>query len=636
MNMKQSSETHFTALALECEQDLALFEKHEAKWSWLRLGVFLGGSVLAVVLFTIHWAMGTAASVGTIVAFVQTVIHHTEWQDKREKAQQHHTVIRESQHNAPVAQTPVRSYARPGNPDSDKMALSSMLECGPVWQLSDQELEDLDLYNAPVGLFGLLNRTSTDQGARQLRDMLETPCLSPERIEQRQRAVAWLAEHTERRLSLLASALPLRGRSEFLNHLVEQIHTMPDTWHKPAFPGIKLWSCISGPTFFYGMGLFITGQLFGLTLAVGILIVNSLISGIFGKSLAHVRTQIEPLIPLAPALRCVLAHTECAAQTLPDQTQLATLKSCYQNVLTHCRINALCEWLDWASLGAIVRSQFNLIFFYDLHVSEAILKRFEPHRATLLNGLRALADLEALNSLACFSAEQPAACIPTCVTQTALTLTQAHHPLIPNESSTANDIDLNADQRTWLITGPNAAGKSTYLRMVGVNLLLAQIGSAVAAETMTFCPLRLITDVRIRDDLAKHESYFMSEVRRLRRIVVDTETNIPLFCLIDEPFRGTNSPERTAAGVALLEHLLVSKHLVLLATHEEQLAQTALQSEAARNHHFQETLTGTGITFEYNLRPGPASTRTAIKILEQEHYPPALVKRARELMQNNK
>jgi len=633
MVMKQSSDTHFTRLARECEQDLARFEQHETKWSWLRLLVFLCSLTVAIALFMVHWAMGVFAGAGALIAFVQTVIHHTEWKDKRESAQQHHTVIQESLHRATVTQTPVRSYARPENPAKEEMALPSMLDSGATWQLSDQELEDLDLYSAPIGLFGLLNRTSTDPGARRLRDILESPCLSAGTIAQRQQAVAWLSDRTEQRLNLLASILPLRGRSEGLDYLVEQIHTMPGHWHKPAFPGIKLWSCVSGPAVLYGVGLFITGQFFGLTLAASTLLINSLIWGLFRKSLTQVRTQIEPLIPLTPALRCVLAHTECAAQNLPDETHLGTLKTCFQAVLAHCRINALCEWLDWASLGAVVRSQFNLIFFYDLHVSEAILKRFEPNRATLLNGLRSLADLEALSSLACFSAEQPVTCVPACVTQTTLTVTRGTHPLIPNDASTPNDIALNADQRIWLITGPNAAGKSTYLRMVGINLLLAQIGSAVTAQAMTFCPLRLITDVRIRDDLAKHESYFMSEVRRLRRIVVDADTSMPLFCLIDEPFRGTNSPERIAAGVALLEHLLASQHLVLLATHEEQLAQTARKSKAARNHHFQETLTGTGITFEFDLRPGPASTRTAIRILEQEHYPPSLVKRARELMQ---
>ena len=116
------------------------------------------------------------------------------------------------------------------------------------------------------------------------------------------------------------------------------------------------------------------------------------------------------------------------------------------------------------------------------------------------------------------------------------------------------------------VTGPNAAGKSTFLRMVGVNVLLAQVGAAVAAREMTWSPVRLITDVRIRDDLAHNESYFLSEVRRLRRLVLDTDTNVPMLGLIDEPFRGTNSQERTAAGIALLEHLMASNHLFLIAT----------------------------------------------------------------------
>jgi DNA mismatch repair ATPase MutS len=184
----------------------------------------------------------------------------------------------------------------------------------------------------------------------------------------------------------------------------------------------------------------------------------------------------------------------------------------------------------------------------------------------------------------------------------------------------------------WVITGPNAAGKSTYLRMIGVNVLLAQIGSAVPARGMALSPVRLLTDVRIRDDLARNESYFLSEVRRLRRMVADIGAGTRLLGLIDEPFRGTNSSERTAAGIALAEHLLASGNLFLLATHEETLAQTAAASDTAENHHFQEHLTEQGIEFDYLLCPGPAHTRTAIRILEQEQYPPALLERARQLL----
>jgi DNA mismatch repair ATPase MutS len=144
--------------------------------------------------------------------------------------------------------------------------------------------------------------------------------------------------------------------------------------------------------------------------------------------------------------------------------------------------------------------------------------------------------------------------------------------------------------------------------------------------------VRLITDVRIRDDLARHESYFLSEVRRLRRLVLDVEPGTPMLGLIDEPFRGTNSQERAAAGVALLEHLMASSNLFVIATHEEVLAQTAAGTPSAGNYHFQEHLHDGGIAFDYLLRPGPAGTKTALRILEREGYPQTLLERAKRLM----
>jgi DNA mismatch repair ATPase MutS len=149
---------------------------------------------------------------------------------------------------------------------------------------------------------------------------------------------------------------------------------------------------------------------------------------------------------------------------------------------------------------------------------------------------------------------------------------------------------------------------------------------------MQWSPVRLMTDVRVRDDLAKHESYFLSEVRRLRRMVLDADPRTPILGLIDEPFRGTNSQEKRAAGVATLEHLMGSPNLFVVATHEEALALTAARTPSADNRHFQENLTDAGIEFDYRLCPGPASTKTALRILERERYPEALLQRASHLM----
>lgn len=205
------------------------------------------------------------------------------------------------------------------------------------------------------------------------------------------------------------------------------------------------------------------------------------------------------------------------------------------------------------------------------------------------------------------------------------------HPLILTPDAMPDSIHVSSGARMWVVTGPNAAGKSTFVRMLGVNVLLAQIGAAVPAQRMGWSPVRLITDVRFRDDLARHESYFLSEVRRLRRLVLDADPSTPMVGLIDEPFRGTNSPERTAAGVALLEHLMASPNLSVIATHEEVLARTAAGVPSAANYHFHERLHDGGIEFDYLLRPGPAGTKTAICILEREGYPASLLERAKNL-----
>jgi DNA mismatch repair ATPase MutS len=289
-------------------------------------------------------------------------------------------------------------------------------------------------------------------------------------------------------------------------------------------------------------------------------------------------------------------------------------------------------WLEWADLPRQTRSLFNVLIFLDLHIADAIRSRVAPNRDVLLRGLSALADTEALCSLACFGAEQPIACYPRPEDGASLSIQDGFHPLLTPQTAAPNSVLLAPDKRTWVITGPNAAGKSTFLRMVGVDVLLAQMGAAVAAQAMTWSPVRLITDVRIRDDLAKNESYFLSEVRRLRRLVLDAQEDVPILGLIDEPFRGTNSQERVATSIALLEHLTASCHFFLIATHEERLAQIAANTATAANYHFQEQLHEKGITFDYQLRPGPATTKTALRILEREGYPPSLLDRARRLL----
>lgn len=612
------------------ERDRLEYAGREGRWSWLRLAAFVA-CVFTVAIAAILFGLPSAliAAVPVLAAFRYTVLRHLDWKGKRLRTDRILVVVDESLHDSVEKGRSVRGWSRPAE---TAIVLPTVIESGPTWSLTDQERDDLDIYARPVGIFGLLNRTSTSQGARRLRDMLDGPCLSHEHIQRRQEAVRWLDRHEKERIAIMASALPLRGQSDRLDALVERLGDTTPNLHATASRWIRGWSVGSGLLFLHGLFQIFYGRYFWINGLILLAVLNGLIAFFHKRMFAHLMDSVLPLVDLAPALRGLLGVARCARENLPHEASLNLLRERLDKVATQAEIPALCERLAWMGLGGLARSLLNLIVFYDLHVAEAVLTRFIRSRDILLEGLAASAEFEALASLACFSAAQSVKCYPHLVSEATVSIEEGRHPLIAFEESEPNGMHLTRVKRVWVITGPNAAGKSTYLRMVGVNLLLAQIGAAVVARDMTLSPVRLQTDVRIRDDLARHESYFLSEVRRLRRMVVDAETGAPLLGLIDEPFRGTNSSERTAAGIALAEHLMASANLFLLATHEETLAQTAAASGSAENYHFQEHLTDNGIVFDYQLRPGPASTKTAIRILEQEQYPQSLLERARDLM----
>jgi len=613
------------------QRDHTRYRVLEARWSRIRLLLFLA-TVALVVALRHNGPLAAITGVAALGVFAAAVRRHAKWQDQRVFAEWTLAVVTESLHASTQRDRPARAWQRPQDAADPLATLPAVTECGATWPLTEQERDDLDLYGPPVGLFGLLNRTSTPLGARRLRDMLDAPCLSGEDIGRRQQAVRWLAAHDDERLGLLASLVPLRGRAERLDTMVRLLHVTPPAPRSLALTAVRLWSAVSGLLFFYALLRISIGQYEWFRAMLSLLLVNLIILLLLRPTLRRLMNAVTPWAGMSSTLRCLRAAAQRGATELPEEETLGLLKSCFHEVVTETPIPSLCVWLEWADLHGMARGLLNTVVFVEAHIAVAVLSRIAPYREIFLRGLSALAELEALGSLACLSAELPVACYPQAAEKTGLSITEGRHPLLLEQEVTPNSVHLDPESRTWVITGPNAAGKSTFLRMVGINLLLAQTGAAVAARAMTWSPMRLITDVRVRDDLARNESYFLSEVRRLRRLVLDRDGAVPIFGLIDEPFRGTNSQERIAAGIALLEHLTGSPHLFLIATHEDLLAQVAATIASARNYHFQEQLHEDGIAFDYQLRPGPATTKTALHILAREGYPPSLLERARQLL----
>ena len=593
----------------------------QERWATARLLLF----VAAVAVWFVPHESFLLKAVGCAVllaGFAAAVRRHRVACARREFADHLLLIIGESEQRVGGQVKLVRGHARPGDPEDAAARLAPIFDAGPVWKLSAQELDDLDVYALPVGVFGLLNRTSTVLGARRLREMVEAPGLSPQHILARQQAVRWLEEHPAARLRMMAAAAALRREDHRLDGLVKALREAESPANQFSSLSLRVWSLFSGALALVALVRLGSENWRPWCAALLALLVFN------GVHVWRMRKGVGAFLArwgaLAGAARGLLGVARQAGDELPPESALGSLRERFVAISARDRLPALCRRLAWAEGGGMIQELLNVLVFYNLHVAEWILACLLPLRNELLTGLSATAELEALLSLACFAGEQSQRTYPVPTVEPALKIIAGRHPLLSPEQVVANDVRLVAPTHVWVITGSNMSGKSTLLRMAGVNVLLAQMGTTVLAGEMNWAPMRLITDLRSRDNLSKDESYFLAEVRQLRRMVVPPPDGAPVLGLIDEPLRGTNSDEQTAAGLAVLKHLIDSRHFFLLATHERRLTELA-DGRTAQNLHFQENIEGDGLVFDYRLRSGPARTRNALRLLEKEGYPDGIV-----------
>lgn len=559
-------------------------------------------------------------------AFGFAVRKHQFARDQREQADRLLLVAAESGKRGAGAIALIRACERPEPQSAFDDALPPDRDEGPVWELTDQERDDLDLFARPVGIFGLLNRTSTAAGARRLARLLDRPLLSPSDIERRQAAARNLAEDEALRDQLMAACAALRNEDKRLAKLVAAIAGCAPLRLFAAIPFLRAWSLASAALIFASLAMVFTGQLAWGTLSGALFTINFVL---YLRMHTPLREAIDPWIDVGWAVRGMRIVSEIAARELPAAAALGEIRSAFEKVAGPSGFSRIEKRVGWAETGGGMHFLFNTIIFYDLHVASSLSGCVNSRKAELIAAIAALARLEALYSLACLAAEQPIRCYPVFHSQQDVRLVGGVHPLVPPEQVVENDLDFSNSARMRVITGSNMAGKSTYLRMVGVNVLLAQIGATPTARSFSLPPLRLISDLRARDNLAQRESYFLSEVRHLRRMILPPAGDQRILGLIDEPFRGTNSQDQTAASVAVVKHLMASGHYFLLATHDRHLTGLA-DGQAVQNCHFQENLGRDGLVFDYKLHEGPATTRNALRILEREGYPPALLSEAQD------
>ncbi len=283
---------------------------------------------------------------------------------------------------------------------------------------------------------------------------------------------------------------------------------------------------------------------------------------------------------------------------------------------------------DWAAVRAspMMHAALQALFAWDFQVARAVEEWRATFGASLGVWFSALAELECLAALGGLASANPTWTFPELESAPPLRLRARGlgHPLLPDSVRVTNDVDIGPPGTVLLVSGSNMSGKSTLLRAIGLNALLARVGGPVCAETMWCPPLRLMTSLRVQDSLADGISYFMAEALRLRDIVFAAESSIkvgatPVLYLVDEILRGTNSEERAVASRFIVARLLKSPAIGAITTHDLGVFDVSEISAHARHAHFAERFTGDGdgkrLTFDYHLQPGAATSRNALQLL---------------------
>lgn len=503
---------------------------------------------------------------------------------------------------------------------------------------------DLDLLGAR-SLHHLLDTAVTQEGSARLRRWLLHTRPDPDVIRRRQTLIAELIplSRFRDRLALQATLVAQSGRFSG-QAMVDWLQAAPDPARlRPLLILLSLLS-LTNITLFLAATASLLPNLWMVTgLVYGVLYVTFGLRGAAGlfRDVLTLQDALETAQVVFGFLetprygRAVHIQALCAPfldeQERPSQyirraRRVAAGVGAQQNPFAGFFLNALVPW--------------NLFFAYQMGRCRLALQTRLPH------WLDVWYELEALNSLANFAWLNPAAAVfPHIIAppdsaagahppQITLHARQIGHPLVAATKRVYNDFQVDAAGSVALITGSNMAGKSTFLRTLGVNLALAYAGGPVLAASLHTSLFYLFASIRIADSLTDGFSFFYAEVRRLQQLLAyatgngaepegqtAAETPRPLFFLIDEIFRGTNNRERLIGSRAYIRALAQSQGAGLIATHDLELVHLAQENEKIRNFHFRDDVADGRMVFDYKLHPGPCPTTNALKIMRLAGLP---------------
>lgn len=474
---------------------------------------------------------------------------------------------------------------------------------------------DLDIFGRR-SLFQSINRTCTFFGKNRLAKWLQNHLHEKTSIEKRQEMVREISEHTLFREQFRVAGLVHHGQSSdgekiqaWSQSPAQYLHAgwvKTFIWGVPVINSLLLITSLAGWISFSWLGLS-----FGifLVLSFGIIKRATYIQETYGKQLKSLNGYAR-LIALAKAENWKSAGMQELMErfNLNGQSPIQALQQLSKeldrlDLRNNQFLYVLLEGSIFFQLQEIVRIERWKVR-YGQHISE---------------WLETVGELDALCSLGTFAYNHPQYTYPELTEKPFCFLaTQMGHPLMPASQCVKNDATIPSRPFFLIITGANMAGKSTYLRTIGVNYLLACIGAPVCCERLKLYPNQLITSLRTSDSLSDNESYFFAELKRLKRIIDLLNQGQQLFIILDEILKGTNSMDKQKGSFDLIRQFMQLKANGIIATHDLLLGSLIKQfPEEIRNYCFEADIKENELTFSYKLREGVAQNMNACFLMKK-------------------
>jgi hypothetical protein len=473
---------------------------------------------------------------------------------------------------------------------------------------------DLDIFGR-ASIFQYLNRTSSEPGSKRLAEFLKSPA-SISDITERQNAIKELSQKPW----WIQELQSVGEKNKITFSTIERMKR----WMKetPVFSDFKPWQWLRYllPLIILSIVTLYIFKVAGESLFYIGLLLFAVIAYQINKYVAPIHEQLSKV---AEELNTLSASISLIEKENFESPLLKSLQSAflYQNKKTSEDILNVKKILDRLDIryNIVLSLPLNILLLWNLQQALDLEKWKSEQQNNFDAWFGTLAKFEALNSFGILYFNHPHWIFPSVVPEYfSITGKEIGHPLIPIEKRVNNFINIESNAKLMLVTGSNMAGKSTYLRSIGVNVVLAMAGAPVCATEFTLSHVQVISSMRITDNLEESTSTFYAELKKLKTIIEKVNAGEKVFILLDEILRGTNSLDRHTGSKALIKQLIKKKAAAVIATHDLELANLKEEfSKNILNYHFDVQVSNGELYFDYLLKPGVCNSLNASILMKK-------------------